>query len=102
MEASNSKIKSYFLENFGLKVSSADITQTKCRCGIEARKNYHLSKRDSYKTPICTAEKEKAINEAIKYLYLRYPVEKTKQALRDFHGIHTIMQDRSHDSSQIS
>ncbi len=67
MEASNSKIKSYVLENFGLKVSSADIAQIKRKCGIETRKNYYLSKRDSYKTPICTEDKEKAIKEAMKY-----------------------------------
>ena len=67
MNGTYPKIKSYVFENFGLKVSSLDISQTKRKCGLEIRQNYNLSKKEKHVVPSCTPEKENAIISALKF-----------------------------------
>ncbi len=60
------EIKEWILENYGLKVSSIYIAQTKDKCGIKERENYNIGEGKS-KEIICPPEKEKAIIEAFKH-----------------------------------
>ncbi len=60
------EIKAWVLENYGLKVSSLYIAQTKDKCGIKERENYNIGEGKS-KELICPPEKEKAIIEAFKH-----------------------------------
>ena len=61
------EIKDYVLEHSGLKVSSLYIAQVKQKCGIIERENYNKPKSEYVKHPICPADKEKAIKEALKH-----------------------------------
>ncbi len=60
------EIKEWVLENYGLKVSSLYIAQTKDKCGIKERENYNIGEGKS-KELTCPPEKEKAIIEAFKH-----------------------------------
>ncbi len=60
------EIKEWILENYGLKVSSLYIAQTKDKCGIKERENYNIGEGKS-KELSCPPEKEKAIIEAFKH-----------------------------------
>ena len=53
------------LEKFRFKVSNLYISQVKRKCGIEVGVNYNLPKSEDSKKPQCTAEKEKAIKDAL-------------------------------------
>ena len=48
--ATYGNIKAYVLENYGLKVSSLNIGQTKDKCGIKERENYNKGK-DGHRVP---------------------------------------------------
>lgn len=67
-KATYDEIKAYVLENNGFKVSSLYIAQVKEKMGIKERENFNVSKKENAKVvPICPADKEKAIIEALKY-----------------------------------
>ena len=66
-KASYEQIKSYVLENTGLKVSHLNIAQIKRKHGIIERDCYNLPKSENSRQPNCTVEKEKAIVDALKY-----------------------------------
>ncbi len=51
----------------GLKVSSLYIAQVKQKYGIIERENYNKSKTEDTKQPKCPPEKEKAIEDALRY-----------------------------------
>lgn len=61
------EIKAYVLEHTGLKVSSLYISQVKRKCGLEAAKTNHLSKKEDAKAPQCPPEKEAAIMDALRH-----------------------------------
>ncbi len=65
--ATYKQIKGRVLEQTGLKVSSLYISQIKRKCGLEVGQSYNLSKKENAKQPQCPSEKEKAIQEAMKY-----------------------------------
>ena len=64
------QIKQYILETHGVKVSSLNIAQTKEKCGIKERDNYHLSKKDNPKQPQCPPEKEEIIMDAFRHFQI--------------------------------
>lgn len=66
-KATYDEIKSYVLENSGLKVSSLYIAQVKEKMGIKERENFNVSKKEDAKVPQCPVEKEKAIVHALKH-----------------------------------
>lgn len=66
-KATYDEIKGYVLENSGLKVSSLYIAQVKEKMGIKERENFNVSKKDDAKVPVCPADKEKAIVEALEH-----------------------------------
>ena len=61
------EIKAYVLENSGLKVSSLYIAQVKEKMRIKERENFNVSKKEDAKVPLCSAEKEKAIVDALRH-----------------------------------
>lgn len=66
-KATYEEIKEYVLEHSGLKVSHLYIAQVKRKNGIIERANYNLPKNEDAKQPVCPPEKEKAIEEALKF-----------------------------------
>lgn len=50
-----------------MKVSSLYIAQTKQKHGIIERENYNMAKSENVKQPQCPLEKEKLIEEALRY-----------------------------------
>ncbi len=58
-------IQDYIMEKHGVKVHTAYIAQVKRKCCLGMRKNYHLSKDESYVASKCPEEKEAYIREAI-------------------------------------
>ena len=65
-KATYEEIKAWVWEHYQLKVSALYISQVKRKCGLEVGKNYHLSKSDNPKVPVCPKEKEDAIMEALR------------------------------------
>ena len=65
--ATYGEIKDYVLKQTGLKVSSLYIAQVKQKCGIIERENYNKAKSEEARQPKCPAEKEKAIEEALRH-----------------------------------
>ena len=57
-KATYDEIKTYVLENHGLKVSSLYISQIKRKCGLDVGQYYNLSKKEDAKAPQCPPEKE--------------------------------------------
>lgn len=55
------------LEHTGLKVSNLYIAQVKDKYGLDKRLNYNLPKSENARQPKCPPEKEKAIEEALKF-----------------------------------
>ncbi len=68
--ATYNEIKTYVLEQFGLKVSSLYISQVKRKCGLEVGENYNLPKKEDAKVPQCPPKKEAAIMDALKYFQI--------------------------------
>ena len=66
-KAAYDEIKTYVLENHGLKVSSLYISQVRRKCGLEAGENYNLAKSENAEVPTCPPEKEKAIIAALEH-----------------------------------
>ena len=66
-KATYEKIKEYVLKNFGFKVSSLYIAQTKRKFGITIGENYNLPKSADASQPQCPIEKEDAIVKALKH-----------------------------------
>jgi 23S rRNA (uracil1939-C5)-methyltransferase len=66
-KATYEQIKTYVLEQTGLKVSSLYIAQIKKKCGLDVSENFNLSKSDNARQPQCTPEKEDAIMQAFKH-----------------------------------
>ena len=69
-KATYEQIKTYVLEETGLKVSSLYIAQIKKKCGLDVGENFNLSKSDNARQPQCTPEKEDAIMQAFKHFGL--------------------------------
>ena len=66
-KATYGQIKTYVLEQTGLKVSSLYIAQIKKKCGLHVGENFNLSKSDNARQPQCTPEKEDAIMQAFRH-----------------------------------
>ena len=66
-KATYQEIKDYVFEHSGLKVSTLYIAQVKQKCGIIERDCYNKPKAKDARQPKCPPNKEKAINEALKY-----------------------------------
>ena len=66
-KATYPEIKEYVLQNYGLKVSSLYITQTKRECGLEVGEHYNAAKPDGRPQPQMPPEKEAAIMAALKH-----------------------------------
>ena len=71
-KATYEQIKTYVLEQTGLKVSSLYIAQIKKKCGLDVGENFNLSKSDNARQPQCTPEKEDAIMQAFKHFGMIY------------------------------
>ena len=57
--------------NDGMKVSSLYIAQVKAKYGIIERENYNLPKSGNAKQPQCPKDKEKAIEDALRYFQIK-------------------------------
>lgn len=66
-KATYEEIREYVLKHTGLKVSPLYIAQVKQKHGIIERKNYHKPKSENTKQPQCPLEKEKAIEDALRF-----------------------------------
>lgn len=66
-KATYQEIKDYVLEHTGLKVSTLYIAQVKQKHGIIERECYNTSKSEGGRVPKCPAEKERAIEEALRH-----------------------------------
>ena len=66
-KATYEQIKTYVLEQIGLKVSSLYIAQIKKKCGLDVGENFNLPKSENARQPQCTPEKEEAIMQAFKH-----------------------------------
>ena len=60
-------LKAYVQEHFGFKVSTLNIAQVKRKYGIIERECYNKAKTEDAKQPGCPEEKEKAIEEAMRF-----------------------------------
>jgi len=65
-KATYPEIKEYILKNFGLKVSSLNISQIKNECGLETRENFNKPHDKDYRQPKCPDDKRAAIIAALK------------------------------------
>ena len=66
-KATYEQIKTYVLEQIGLKVSSLYIAQIKKKCGLDVGENFNLPKSENARQPQCTPEKEDAIMQAFRH-----------------------------------
>ena len=66
-KATYEQIKTYVLEQTGLKVSSLYIAQIKKKCGLDVGENFNLPKSENARQPHCTPEKEEAIMQAFRH-----------------------------------
>ena len=69
-KATYPEIKEYVLQNYGLKVSSLYIAQTKRECGLEVGEHYNAAKPDGRPQPQMSPEKEAAIMAALKHFQM--------------------------------
>lgn len=60
-------IKAYILDNYGVKVPTLYIAQTKRKYGLDIGKAYNKPEKNKNRVPKCTKEKELLIMEAFKY-----------------------------------
>ena len=67
-DATYREFKKYVLDKYGLKVSSLYIAQVKRKHGLIERENYNISKKENQRVPNCPEEKEKAIEDALKWV----------------------------------
>ena len=65
--ATYEEIKAYVQEHFGVKVSALNIAQVKRKYGIIERECYNKAKAEDARQPRCPEEKEKAIEEAMRF-----------------------------------
>ena len=65
--ATYDEIKAHVKEHTGLTVSTLNIAQVKRKCGIIERECYNKAKSESAKMLICPPDKEKAIEEALRF-----------------------------------
>lgn len=67
------EIQKFVLEKYGFKVSNLYIAQVKRKNGLIERKNYNVSKKEKKDRviPHCPPEKEKAIEEALKWFGIK-------------------------------
>ena len=65
--ATYDEIKAHVKEHTGLAVSTLNIAQVKQKCEIIERECYNKSKSENTKQPQCPTDKEKAIEEALKF-----------------------------------
>ena len=66
-KATYEQIKTYVLEQTGLKVSSLYIAQIKKKCGLDVGENFNPAKSENARQPQCTPEKEDAIMQAFRH-----------------------------------
>lgn len=66
-KATYEKIKEYVMRNFGLKVSTLYIAQTKRKLGIAMGENYNMPKSIESTQPQCPLDKEAAIVKALEH-----------------------------------
>lgn len=66
-KATYEKIKEYVMRNFGLKVSTLYIAQTKRKLGIAMGENYNMPKSLESTQPQCPPDKEEAIVKALEH-----------------------------------
>lgn len=66
-KATYEKIKEYVMRNFGLKVSTLYIAQTKRKLGIAMGENYNMPKSLESTQPQCPPDKEAAIVKALEH-----------------------------------
>ena len=66
-KATYEQIKTYVLEQTGLKVSSLYIAQIKKKCGLDVGENFNLPKSENARQPQCTQQKEEAIMQSFKH-----------------------------------
>lgn len=69
-KATYQEIKDYVLEHHQTKVSSLYISQVKRKNGLEVGEAFNKPKNDDAKQPTCPKEKEKMIEEALKYFHM--------------------------------
>ena len=69
-KATYEEIKAYVLEHTGLKVSYLYIAQVKAKHGIIERDCYNKPKTEGNHVPQCPPEKEKAIEDALRYFQM--------------------------------
>ena len=66
------EIKKYLAEhNDGMKVTNLYIAQVKKKCGIIERENYNKPKSEDEMQPQCPKDKEKAIEDALRYFQMK-------------------------------
>lgn len=63
-------IKDYVKEQTGYKVSSLYIAQVKAKHGLDMRENFNLPKSEDARQTKCLAEKEKAIEDALRHFQM--------------------------------
>lgn len=63
-------IKDYVKEQTGYKVSSLYIAQVKAKHGLDMRENFNLPKSEDARQTKCPAEKEKAIEDALRHFQM--------------------------------
>ena len=61
------EIKAHVKKHTGLTVSTQNIAQVKQKCGIIERECYNKAKSDNARQPQCPVDKEKAIEEALRF-----------------------------------
>ena len=69
-DATYEAIKDYVKEQTGYKVSSLYIAQVKAKHGLDMRENFNLPKGEDARQPKCPAEKEKAIEDALRHFQM--------------------------------
>ncbi|MGN1177307.1 MAG: 23S rRNA (uracil(1939)-C(5))-methyltransferase RlmD, partial [Roseburia sp.] len=71
-KATYEEIKKYVAEqNGGMKVTNLYIAQVKKKCGIIERENFNKSKSEDEMQPQCPKDKEKAIEDALRYFQMK-------------------------------
>ena len=71
-KATYEEIKKYVAEhNDGMKVTNLYIAQVKKKCGIIERENYNKPKSEDEIQPQCPKDKEKAIEDALRYFQMK-------------------------------
>ena len=69
-KATYQEIKEWVREKYGFHVTHLNIAQVKRKHGIIERENYNKPKSEDSRQPGCPEEKEKAIEEALKYFQM--------------------------------